>query len=93
MFGCPNCGTQLVIMPAPNQRPSLTTRQRAALDFIRAYMAENEGVAPTYREIARAAGIATTSGTWQMLSNLKKRGYIDYQPGQRRTITLIEPLP
>lgn len=55
--------------------PSLTPRQEAALEFIRAYVAEH-GRAPKYQEISEAVGYANKGRAHTTVLALAKRGLL-----------------
>ena len=77
-------------MSQPNQhtyRVGLTARQREAYDFIMKTSNEN-GVAPSYQEIADAMGLKSKSGVVKLVDILVARGYL-YRGGKGCSRTLI----
>ena len=54
----------------------LTQGQRAVMDFILAYRAQNDGVSPSYRAIQRGMGFKGISSVSVYLSALIERGYL-----------------
>lgn len=67
----------------------LTAKQRAALDFIAAYIAQHR-VPPSLAEIRDHLGCRSKSWVHALLAALKERGHIDFLPRRARSITLIE---
>lgn len=67
----------------------LTDKQKRILEFLRSFINEN-GYAPTVREIQLGLGTGSTSGIHLQLDNLAKAGYIKREKGKRRTIELLE---
>ena len=67
----------------------LTARQRAALDFIAAYIAQHR-VPPTLAEIRDHLGCRSKSRVHALLAALKERGHIDFLARRARSIALIE---
>jgi repressor LexA len=68
----------------------LTTRQRKIIQVIED-SARREGYPPTLREIADAAGLASTSSVAYQLSTLEKKGYLSRGSGRPRT-AVVYPL-
>jgi SOS-response transcriptional repressor LexA len=64
---------------------TLSTRQREALVFIRAYT-EAKGFAPTVREIQLHVGHRSPSSTHHMLTELRRRGCVTWQNQNARTL-------
>lgn len=67
----------------------LTPRQRECLDFIFNFSVEH-GYSPSFREMAAAMGLASTSGVHRLVLALEKRGYIRRLPRADRSIIVIE---
>lgn len=61
-------------------RPPLTRMQRRIVDYITAHV-ETFGWPPTVREIADAAGLASTSSAAHQIRQLEYKGYVvrDYR--------------
>lgn len=72
---------------------SLTKRQSAALDFIRKYMAENAGQAPSCAEIAAALNLGSKSGSVRLLNGLVERGHLRRIAHRTRAMELVEAVP
>lgn len=72
---------------------SLTKRQAAALTFIRKYMAENAGRAPSCAEIAAALDLGSKSGSVRLLNGLVERGHLRRIPHRTRAMELVEAVP
>ena len=66
----------------------LTKRQSTALDFIKAFIAENN-TAPTVREIAAGVGEKSTSGAHRLIAALETRGRIKRLKGKARAMKII----
>ena len=56
-------------------KPTLTHRQRQALDFISECLSER-GYPPTLREIGEHMGIRSTNGVNDHLKALERKGYL-----------------
>lgn len=72
---------------------SLTVRQTAALVFIRKYMAENAGQAPSCAEIAAGLDLGSKSGAVRLLNGLVERGHLRRIPHRTRAMELIQMVP
>ena len=66
----------------------LSKRQKECLDFIRDSIEEN-GVAPTVREIETGLGYLSPSSAQYTINQLEKKGYIERDPMRKRTIRLV----
>ena len=66
----------------------LTGKQRVVFDFIRQRI--YEGLPPVLREIAAHFGISGKA-TYDHLWLLRKKGYIHWEDGKRRTLSLPPP--
>lgn len=86
MICCPNCKHEF----QPDTRQSaMTAKQRDLLAFIRAYTAENNGVAPTIREMRDWAGLASMSGVYRLVTALEERGFIRRLENRARSIVVV----
>jgi SOS-response transcriptional repressor LexA len=65
----------------------LTKRQSQALDFIRQFMQEN-GSAPTQREVADAIGCSSVNAATIHLQALERKGVLSIRSGRSRGIVL-----
>ncbi|TQV80335.1 LexA family protein [Denitrobaculum tricleocarpae] len=65
----------------------ITLRQREVLVFVYSYICL-KGISPTYEEIMAGANVSTKSGVHRLLSGLKDRGYIDWEPHLTRCLTV-----
>ena len=72
-----------------NERPALTARQRQVLDFIAAYQAE-WSFTPTLGEIESEFGFASRRAAVYHVDVLKRKGYINNQPGKHRSIVILD---
>jgi SOS-response transcriptional repressor LexA len=68
----------------------LTQKQGALLDYLRANCGSGR-VSPSYGEIVAALGLAGKDSAHRLVHSLRERGYIDFLPGQARSIRLVEP--
>ena len=68
-----------------------TVKQKDVFEFIKSFKNENE-FSPTYREIGERFSI-TVKGAYGHAQALKKKGYIDIQPGKARAIKIINHFP
>lgn len=66
----------------------MTPKQKEALDFIRSYICENNGVSPSYQEITDALGIKSKSGASRVIASLVEIGVICKDPYRARRITI-----
>lgn len=65
-----------------------TPQQRAALEFIKGYIAQN-GVSPTFAEISDALTLNSKSGVHRLLQGLSERGAVSYLPHRHRSIRVL----
>jgi SOS-response transcriptional repressor LexA len=66
----------------------LTTKQAEFKALIQSRT--RQGVPPTFEELSQASGLVK-SGVHRMISELKKRGHVDFVPNRRQTLRIIEP--
>jgi repressor LexA len=69
----------------------LTRAQRRILDFIRGEI-HADRPAPTHREIAGRFGFRSTRAAACHLAALKRKGFIESEPGKARALRVIGPL-
>lgn len=69
---------------------SLTSKQRELLDFIRQFGVDNDGLSPSYAEMAEAVEVASKSGINRLINGLEERGAIRRLPGRTRAISIVE---
>ena len=50
---------------------------------------EKEGYVPSYRQLMKKLGLSSTSTIKGHLDRLKDKGYITWEPGQPRTLKII----
>lgn len=73
-----------------NTRP-LTARQQFVLNVIERAIEQN-GYAPTYREIGDAVGIRSTNGVHDHLTALERKGYLALSSGTKaRSLRVLKP--
>ena len=70
----------------------LTKKQRDLLLFIIEYQDKNDGVSPTYREMAKNAGQISAGPVHHMVDQLIQRGFITRMNGRARALK-VEKLP
>lgn len=80
---CPQCGY------GSPQKP-LTRRQREMLDFL-AQSASAHGYMPSYQEMADHFGYTSLATVHEHLSNLRRKGWLDWSPMEARSIVLATP--
>lgn len=68
----------------------LNEKEQAVFNYLVKTINEN-GYAPSVRDIAAALGIKSTSSVHAYLHNLEKNGYIAQEEGKRRTLRLCAP--
>lgn len=66
----------------------LTKKQRELFDFIESYMARNNGVAPSFEEMASAVGLSAKSGVHRLLTGLEERGFVRRIPHRARALEI-----
>lgn len=69
---------------------SLTRKQHDLLTFIKSYVAENNGVVPSFEEMQRALGLASKSGIHRLMDALEARGHIKRSRYRRRALELVD---
>lgn len=68
----------------------LTKKEKLVFDYLVKTINEN-GYAPSVRDIVASLGIKSTSSVHLYLHNLEKKGYIEQDAGKKRTIRLCAP--
>jgi SOS-response transcriptional repressor LexA len=68
---------------------TLTDKQQKVLDIINEYIS-SFGYPPSFRDIGERAHLASSSTVHRHLENLKKKGYVSWEPTQPRTLTVIK---
>lgn len=71
----------------------VTQKQHDLLDFIKRYKAANDGVAPNFDEMRKAAGLVSKSGVHRLLIGLEERGLIVRLPHRARAVHIITETP
>jgi repressor LexA len=69
----------------------LTPQQAACLRAIKDL--SRDGIAPSYEELREHLHLANRSGVARLVTALKDRGAIDFEPNRSRTIRVIERPP
>lgn len=67
----------------------LTRKQQELLTFIRARVAENDGIAPSFEEMKDAVGLKSKSGIHRLITALEERGFIRRLPHRARAIEVL----
>ena len=67
----------------------VTDQQRRLLVFIKRATEDRHGTPPSYREMMRGIGLASTHGVTRLLNGLEERGYIRRLPNRARAIEII----
>lgn len=67
----------------------LTKRQKLIFDALCEYV-NNNGYAPSYRELAKICNLASPSTVKNHLDKLRIKGYITWIEGQPRTIQILK---
>ncbi len=70
----------------------LTKKQNLVLDYIKEYIQEN-GIAPSYREIMVGIGISSVSAVAEHVDNLIIKGYLRKRSGEARGVELVSRAP
>lgn len=68
----------------------LTEKEKRVFDYLVDSINEN-GYAPSVRDIAASLGIKSTSSVHLYLHNLESKGYIEQSAGKRRTVRIATP--
>lgn len=63
-------------------------RQGEVLEFIKGHL-DRHGYAPTIREICAAFEVTSTNAVSDILKALKRKGLVDWLPGQARTLRVV----
>lgn len=71
----------------------MTPGQAKLLSFLKVYIRENNGVCPSFKEMAAALGINSHSGIFRYLTGLEIRGHIVRQHYSRRSIVILDKGP
>ena len=71
---------------------SLTKKQNELLEYIKDYLAEHDGIAPSFEQMKEAIGIKTKSGVHRLITALEQRGHIIKIPYCARALRIAEPM-
>lgn len=74
--------------PTMTYKMALTRRQKEVLDFIAAYQVENNGVSPSYEEIAHGMNLASIATVYKHISALQTRNYLTRRDNQSRSLVV-----
>lgn len=73
---------------SPKKYYGLTRRQKDLLVLIKKFLKNNK-YSPSYEELKQVIGLKSKSVVHSHLHCLKKRGYIMFKPGARRSIMVL----
>ena len=68
---------------------TLTKRQKQIIDFIQKFTEDN-GYAPSYREIGQHFGLSSTATVCEHIQTLQEKGYLKTDPNEARSIEIID---
>lgn len=68
----------------------MTPRESELVSYIRSYIAMNDGVSPTFREMAEAIGVKSPSGVARMVGQLVRDGRLKRRAHAFRGIELVD---
>ena len=68
----------------------LTPRQKQVLDFVTSYT-KKRGFAPSLEDIRKRLRLSSVSNIHQHIETLRKKGYLEKQKNQRRSIEISKP--
>ena len=71
------------------ERPVLSARQKAMLDFIKEEI-NRKGYPPTVREIGKAIGLTSTASVHSHLLALEQKGYIRRDSSKQRALEVLD---
>ncbi len=71
------------------ERPALSARQKAMLDFIKEEI-NRKGYPPTVREIGKAIGLTSTASVHSHLLALEQKGYIRRDSSKQRALEVLD---
>jgi len=67
----------------------LTKKQKEIFDHIAGFIEEN-GYAPSYREIAKEFNLSSVATVAEHVNTLKSKGYLDIEPGSARSVQISD---
>ena len=67
----------------------LTPRQQFVYETIKNFI-ENNGYAPSVRELCNLCNVNSSATMWVHLQKIKQKGYIDFVEHKSRTIRIIK---
>ncbi len=68
----------------------LTKKQTLVYNFISDFIKENDGRAPSYRDICAGLGLSSVSAVAEHVDNLVKLGALRKIPGEARSLEVID---
>lgn len=71
----------------------LTAKQQELLTYIESYLQENDGVSPSFDQMADALNLASKSGVHRLVCGLEQRGAIRRLPHHARSIQILAETP
>lgn len=69
-----------------------STRQKQVLAALRIFIREHR-YPPTRRELGAILGISSTNAVQDLLDALKRKGWVNWEPGTARTLRVLRAEP
>ncbi len=76
---------------SPESIDSLPAKQRLVLEELIAFVEEN-AIPPSIQQLCELCGVSSTSTIHHHVTALKKKGFISWNPAEKRSITIREDL-
>lgn len=89
--GAPAVAARGRVRPGPRGSSTRAWAHGKAVEFIRRYQAEHDGLSPTQREIAAAVGYSHQSAGSRICDDLEQLGLIRRRHSKHRAIELLAP--
>lgn len=65
-----------------------TKRQREVLEAVTNYISTN-GYPPSFRDLGESLGLKSSSTISDLLDKLRRKGYVTWEEGRPRTLTVL----
>jgi repressor LexA len=72
---------------------SMTHKQAELLAYLKEYIADNDGIAPSFEEMKDAIGLRSKSGIYRLIAALEERGKITRICNRSRAIRVLPEDP
>lgn len=72
------------------QKMGVTKRQKEYLDWIKTYISQNDGEAPSYEQISEAMGNTGVSSVHRIVQAIIARGHLVNIKGATRSLAVVE---